>query len=248
MTANFKLAEVNLTALLPPESLAPFADELQQRERRRRKQAADERRAAARETAEMKAAVDARRGPSLQELRAMPALGKSKPPSEFPRTASAAIAHSEEGAGSSTSLTGTTSNEDLAMQLAIEASLVDPTQPGCEPPGGVGWARLVKMGYAATGPVLGSSPQQSAGLQQWQQQPHPAGVWGSKKGSIAMPAATGPSSLPKPASSVAGPWGGSAAGTSSTLPIADSDGGAPSSGKTKSKKGTLLFSTSQRKY
>ena len=231
-TASFKLAEVSLTALLPPESLTPFADELGQRERRRRKRAAEERRVAAREAAEIKAAADARRGPSLQELRAMPALRPSGSSNAAEAASSSVSAVREGGAGASAP--AQTKSEDLALQLAIAASLVD-TPAGPElPGGGVGWARLVKLGYAATGPSLGSSLQ-SAGISSQQ----PAGVWGGKKGSIAMAAASGASnSLPN--SSSASPITASNAG--------DTDGGASSSSKAKSKKGTLLFSTSQRKY
>eukprot|EP00955_Chlamydomonas_euryale_P053290 355460-Chlamydomonas_euryale.AAC.1 len=150
--------------------------------------------------------------------------------------------------------------------MAIEASVA-------ASPGNVAWSVLVKKGFGATGPMLGSSPPAATA-------PAPAGAWGKKSGgavgatvgsgagssSGAAPLQPQPAAAPRPA---AGPWGadmtllgaparpgiaGAAAtpGTSSNpADLASSSTAAQQTTKSKSKsKGTLLFSTSQaqRKY
>jgi hypothetical protein len=74
---GFRLVECALPAdVLPPEALAPFAEELAARDKRRKRRESAARREAAREAAEAAAAEAAKRGPSVSELRAMPRLGE----------------------------------------------------------------------------------------------------------------------------------------------------------------------------
>lgn len=192
-------------------------------------------------------------------------------------------------------------DDSRELQAAIEASL---TQQGygqgtssgggaggglaaASPPvGGAGgaWAHLVKMGFAATGPTLGSSPPSSsfsssavapgagAGPRAGQATgglvvlssphalPQPTGAWANKGGAIASAAAAGAGAAAKSASAAAVPvaaaWGaragaGAAAGrpgpSGAAQPSAGEAGG-EAGGKGKAKKGTLLFTTAQRRY
>ncbi len=71
LTGAFNLAEVDLTPLLPPEALAPFAEEISSRQKRRDRRAEQEARVAQREAA---AAADAAaaaviKGLTAQELK-----------------------------------------------------------------------------------------------------------------------------------------------------------------------------------
>ena len=67
----FKLAEVDLTPLLPPEALAPFAEEISGRQKRRDRRAEQEARVAQREAAAAAdaAAAAAIKGLTAQELK-----------------------------------------------------------------------------------------------------------------------------------------------------------------------------------
>lgn len=67
----FKLAEVDLTPLLPPEALAPFAEEISGRQKRRHRRAEQEARMAQREAADAAdaAAAAAIKGLTAQELK-----------------------------------------------------------------------------------------------------------------------------------------------------------------------------------
>lgn len=152
--------------------------------------------------------------------------------------------------------------EDPDLQRAIEASLNPVPASSGGGAGGVGWSHLVKMGYAATGPTLGSSPPLGA----LSVGAPPAGAWGDKRGSI-VPSATTTSAWPTTLGAAAraptaSAWG---AGPSSSLRAGqaiakaeapageanDSKASKPNAAAAASKgksKGTLLFTTSQRKY
>ena len=71
LTGVFKLAEVDLTPLLPPEALAPFAEEINGRQKRRDRRAEQEARMAQREAAAAAdaAAAAAIKGLTAQELK-----------------------------------------------------------------------------------------------------------------------------------------------------------------------------------
>ncbi|GAX85254.1 hypothetical protein CEUSTIGMA_g12673.t1, partial [Chlamydomonas eustigma] len=265
ITASFKLAEVSLEHLIPHSSLTPFAEELMQRDKRRKRRAAEERKQAAREAAEARAAAEAKRGPSIQELRAMPL------PSASLQAAGATAAAA--AAAPSTSPT----SDDPELMLAIEASLSSQA-PGTSPPGsstaarGIGWAHLVKMGYAATGPTLGTSPPLASFTGAVVQ---PTGAWASKRSpaaAVVAPSHKQPASAlnagasssstagqagPSATAQVAGsPWAQSllssvSANKATMVEGADSGAGGVSNRITssgKSKKGVLLFTTAQRKY
>lgn len=96
LSGTFRLVELGLSGLLPPEALAPFAAEIQQRTKRRTQRAAAERRALAREAAAARASSAAQQGPSEAELRAMPALDGSISGSAGPDLALMAPGMSEE--------------------------------------------------------------------------------------------------------------------------------------------------------
>ena len=68
-TGAFQLGELDMTPLVPPDTLAPFAEEIQLRERRRRQRLEAEHRRDVREAAAAAAAVAKTQGPSAAELR-----------------------------------------------------------------------------------------------------------------------------------------------------------------------------------
>ena len=71
LTGAFKLAEVDLTPLLTPEALVPFAEEISGRQKRRDRRAEQEARVAQREAAAAAdaAAAAAIKGLTAQELK-----------------------------------------------------------------------------------------------------------------------------------------------------------------------------------
>lgn len=134
LTGAFKLCEVDLAPLLPPEALAPFADELAQRERKRVQRSKQEARRAAREAAAAAAAeaAAARAGPSEQELRAMPLPSASRLPEGW-------------AAGP----------EAFEAEFAsLGSSPPAAAAPAAPPQQGISFARMTRMGFAATGPSL----------------------------------------------------------------------------------------------
>mmetsp|Transcript_15034 Transcript_15034/g.32584 ORF Transcript_15034/g.32584 Transcript_15034/m.32584 type:complete len:348 (+) Transcript_15034:277-1320(+) len=274
LTGLFKLAEVDMGGLLPPESLAPFTEELTARERRRKKRAAEVRRQAAQEAAQARAAEAAKRGPSLQELAAMPlpSASLSQAPSagagglsSSVAAAASALGNMAQGTSPGAGMSMGSSPVDSDLQMAIQASLEQvagsPPSLGTSPPSGsVAWSHLVKMGFAATGPTLGTSPQgPTAALG-----PAPGGAWGAKPGAIAAsaggPGGSGPKVISSPgawgsgaaSTSKSGSLGGSGAGGASRSLAAGSaattEGDASAGSVKKGKKGVLLFSTGQRRY
>ncbi|KAK9835882.1 hypothetical protein WJX74_010176 [Apatococcus lobatus] len=129
----YKLGEVNLTSLLPAESLAPFQSELAAREKRRERRALQAAAAADREAAQEAALIAAGAAPSAAELLAMPRPGPA------PEDEAGALWFDESANGEGSS-----------------AEQVPPPQAG------ISFAHMARMGFAATGPSLttpGTSPQ-----------------------------------------------------------------------------------------
>lgn len=193
LNGEYLLLEVDLEGVLPAEAMAPFAEELAQRQRKRAQRAKREAQQLRREAA---AAVSAKAaagsGLSAAALRAMPLPGAPLAP------------------------------EDLFEEEAVEEG--GPESPPA-PHDGVSFARIAALGFAATGPSLS----EAAG------------------GDQAPPAAAYPSlgaSQPRPA---LGAWGKpvtTAQARSSAAPVPPQ----PDPSKKGNKKGTLLFSTSNRRY
>ncbi|KAI3430854.1 hypothetical protein D9Q98_009263 [Chlorella vulgaris] len=219
LTATFKLCEIDLTGLLPAEALAPFKDELAQREKRRAQRAKQDARRLKQErsAAAAAAAAAAATGLSAAELLAMPlpsaSLAAAGPeadllPDEGTAASSAALAGEGGGGG--------------------DAAAPPPPHPG------VSFARMARDGFAATGPSLGGPVAQApppelavaaaAAL-------GPKGVWGPQP--VAAP------SVPL--------WGAAAA--AAAAPDAPMAGPVSSSGRGgKKKEKVVLFGGSQRKY
>lgn len=153
LTGTFKLCEIQLSDLLPAESLQPFAEELKLRCARRSRRAAEERRQAAADKAAARAAAAAAQGPSAAELLAMPQLtAKSK-------TATA---------------NGSSSDDNLDFEVPQSGD------QGSPPQAGISFACITKLGYAATGPSL-ISPNVNAPVTTSSEAPV-AGVWANKGG------------------------------------------------------------------
>lgn len=214
--------------LMPPEALTPFADELGAREKRRRRQRTDERRQAAAEAAAAARAAAARLGPSAAELKAMPSLSQA-----LGGNVGASVADCGGGGGlvaAAGAMTAALAREmqlspsEVAESIALQASLEDAavaattgTSPGPSGGGGVSFAHITKMGYAATGPALGTSPPSGSIAAA----AAPSGAWGARpSGSAAVGGAC--------ASNASGPWGVSAAvaGSGTVGPWGAGKGGA----------------------
>ncbi|GIL58713.1 hypothetical protein Vafri_13716 [Volvox africanus] len=295
LSGAFKLCEVAMADLVPQETLIPFADELAVREKRRRRQRADERRQAAAEAAAAARAAAARLGPSAEELQAMPSLrqalnagtGGNAPAvggggscgggglMDAASAAAAALAREMQLSPSEVA-------ESIALQVSMEGAAATAAaiamSPGPHGGGGVSFAHITKMGFAATGPVLGTSPPLGSIAAA-----AASGAWGTR--AAATPGGSGAPSIGNPITGSAwcgvpavpaagggtGPWGSgkggatikaaaatTASGGGKGLFIGESsaDGGAAAGGgssssskKGKSGKGMLLFSTgNQRKY
>ncbi|EFJ45410.1 hypothetical protein VOLCADRAFT_105963 [Volvox carteri f. nagariensis] len=296
LAGAFKLCEVAMTDLLPQEALAPFADELAAREKRRRRQRADERRQAAAEAAAAARAAAARLGPSAEELQAMPSLNQAVGLGAGGAAAAAAIGGSNGGGGSGSGLIAaagaaaaalareiqlspTEVAESIALQASLDEAAAATASPG--PPNGggsgVSFAHITKMGFAATGPALGSSPPSGSIAAAV-----PSGAWGARSTTAGSSSSSGASAGAPPLSN---PWGGAtAAATASAVswgpwgagkgaatikaaataaavvgpgksPAVAPDGsgegaaapGGGSAKKGKSGKGTLLFSTGNQR-
>lgn len=130
--------------VLSSDNLAPFAEELAQRDRRRRRRAEAAKRESRREAAAAKAAEAARRGPSAEELKAMPQL---------PAVASSLTGILPDG------LDPQQLEEAMTAQAMFESARGSSGAVAVSPPAsGVSFARITQMGFAASGPALGSSP------------------------------------------------------------------------------------------
>ncbi|GAB4820330.1 hypothetical protein N2152v2_007376 [Parachlorella kessleri] len=149
LTGAFKLCEVDLAPLLPPEALAPFADELAQRERKRTQRVKQEARQAAKEAAAAAAAAAAaNRGFSHEDLRAMPLPSASRLPEGW-----------DPAGDPSEYLGATTASADAPGReedpLGPAGAVLGASPPPAAPPQqGVSFARITRMGFAATGPSL----------------------------------------------------------------------------------------------
>jgi len=230
LTSSVRLLELDLAPLLPPEALEPFADELSQRAARRARLARRERQEEEKARRAEAASRKARLGPSKAELDAMPTLPASRhaPPS-WP-------------------LSGSPPAGSFDAPLP-SPSPPNPARPAAPAGPGVSFARMAKMGLAASddsGPSLrdlyggGGAPVAA--------NPRPAGAWGARPGGNAgVGGATG-GARPEP---VMPGSGGTGTGMVSlgSLPKAE-DGvekaekaGAGKKGKGHGKgKGQLLFS------
>ncbi|MEW5302270.1 MAG: hypothetical protein WDW36_005071 [Sanguina aurantia] len=293
LTATFRLAEIQMSALLPADALAPFAEEITAREKRRHRKVLESRRATANEATAAAAAREARLGPSLAELRLMPILsnanngggggGGAAATAAAGAAGGAASSCHQEGAGEGsggeggesrraallrvareTGMSAAELEESMALQASLDASAPpsapSSSAPGTSPPaaGGVSFAHMTKLGYAATGPALGSSPGASVA------QASALGVWAGKGGG---PSSSGKPSVPTPVapqltplSWVLSPTPPSAPATAATAAAAAAAAAASAGGdaapapaaaggsRKGSKKGALLFTTTQRKY
>ena len=207
--------------LLPPEALAPFADELTAREKRRAQRAKQEARRlkAERAAAAAAAAAAANTGLSVAELRAMPLPSASL----LPTGLHAAVV------------------EDAAVFAAVaaegEADAGSPPSeaPRAPPQPGVSFAAIARDGFAATGPSLGTSAGAAASPTAASA---PRGAWGPKPAAPAAPAAWGPAAA-----------GGGGQGDAAAAGLAGLQLGASpaAGGKGKGKK-VVLFGGPQRKY
>lgn len=203
------------------EALAPFADELAQREKRRVQRAKQEARRLRQEraAAAAAAAAAANTGLSAAELRAMPLPAASLLPAAMGRQA-------EEDAA-------------VAAAAAGEGEGAPDEPPPTPPQPGVSFARIARDGFAATGPSLSSQADDVAsspvGLAA-ATPPAPRGVWGAPK-PAASPAA-------------AGAWGAASSGAARDAGAAAQQlAGLQVSGKGSKGKGkVVLFGAPQRRY
>lgn len=217
LNGTFRIAEVHLlNPVLTSQQLAPFAEELSAREKRRQRRADAEARESRREAAAAAAAHKARQGPTAAELRAMPKLGSNQGPLDTTDGVSKAI--------DVTGLTSEQIDEALAAQVMHDSAAVTGTSP---PSGGVSFAKMTKLGFAASGPALGAAAS-PGGLSDEGLGPTPAvgatpaalqGAWGAKS-SVGQSAAAklggqAPSSAQK---SVWGATSSSMAGSGSSAP------------------------------
>ncbi|WIA20869.1 hypothetical protein OEZ85_005218 [Tetradesmus obliquus] len=148
---TFRLGEVTLLQpQLTAEDLAPFSEELSNRDKRRKRKIEAARRESRREAAAAAAAQRARQGPTAAELLAMPRLGGSAEAG----AAAAAAAGSDAAGSAGAGISGLTPEQ---MEEALAAQVMHDTALGA-------------AGGSGSGAVLGSSPPGGEGLQQQVQQ------------------------------------------------------------------------------
>ncbi|KAK9840636.1 hypothetical protein WJX81_005957 [Elliptochloris bilobata] len=247
LNGTFHVAEIDLAALLPTDALAPFAEELRARERRRERRSQEEAKRAARDAAREAAALAAAMGPTAAELRAMPLPSAAAGPAPAGDAADAAAGAEPDG------------------EAGDGAAAKQPTS-------GLSFANITKLGYAATGPALGTSPTASAASAPRAWGPAAAArppasaamaapaAWGATNPKT--PGTGGSRSAPGGSPADAGAWGEArnslaeqlsaamAAHTAAAAVDGGGDAGSGGSGK-KGRRGgkqTLLFSTAQRRY
>ena len=198
---TLRLCEIDLKEVLPASALSSFQAELEQRVKKRAQHAKQEARKVQRESARAAAVAAAAevKGPSAAELKAMPSLPGAVP--------SQSSYHYN---GDSNAVN---TDEEIAAALAAAAAaagngeIEDPAMSGG---GGDGpsFARIAKMGFAATGPALGESSTTSTGTSPassaafpgpWGQSPVSSGstgggsawgAWASKTRDADQPSAT----------------------------------------------------------
>jgi len=229
---SFKLCEIDLRNILPAEALAPFEGELTQRGKKRMQIAKLEARKHHREIqkansiAAAKAAAAA--GPSAEELAAMPLPGAFSDPVPVP-----VPKHSGE-------LVFGGKEDETAAAGASPASTS--SFPGDSSGGGISFARIAKMGFAATGPALGEGLGSS-----------PTSPWGETSHGVSTTgAAAWPGRVSPTTSTPGGVWGSNSDDTSGISAQIDAalassrvgEGGGY--GKKKGKK-IMLLSTSHRR-
>lgn len=147
LNGTFRLAEVQLLdPALTADQLAPFADELAGREKRRKRRADAAKRESKREAAAAAAAQKAKQGPTAAELRAMPRLGST----QGPAGAGDGVDIGLDFAGLSVEQL----DEALAAQAMHDSALSGAASPST---GGVSFAKMTKLGFAASGPALGTN-------------------------------------------------------------------------------------------
>lgn len=144
VSARFKTVEVDLSHALPKESLDAFSQDLTQRAKRRAKQAKQEARERAIEASRVLAAarLEEDQAPSIEELASMPLPSASRDKEHDPGKR---LLDEFKGNGES-------AHESLAS-LSSEA-----VPSGAVPIPNTSFATIARLGFAATGPVLGESP------------------------------------------------------------------------------------------
>jgi hypothetical protein len=236
----FKLCEVDLSNILPPEALLPFEAELTQREKKRVQIAKLEARKNHREAAKAKtmaaAKAAAAEGPSLAELAAMPLPGASSDPVPVPKRPSEGlpVVEGEEEEGAAGASPSSTSSFPGGSSAGGGGA-------GGGSQAGISFARIAKMGFAATGPALGEGVG-SPSSPPWDGNAVTAnsgGAWPGSQSPIAASSTSGGGG--------GGAWGNTnsnASGLSAQIDaaLASSSGG----GKKKGKK-IMLLSTSHRR-
>ncbi|KAL0035668.1 hypothetical protein WJX79_007021 [Trebouxia sp. C0005] len=247
LSGAFKLAEVDLTPLLPPEALAPFAEEISGRQKRRHRRAEQEARMAQREAADAAdaAAAAAIKGLTAQELKAMP-----KPSN--PAAALAAASMTEEDA----------LDAAIAQSLGLSGSPDEngdlhgagPDGAALPPEAGVSFANIAKMGFAATGPKLSPGAPEMGRANA--QHGSPGADMGGPLGPVWGPQLPGSKPAVASQGNSASAWGSSKGSTlASQLAAAETKAAAAavdaakdrSKGK-KAAKQMVLLSTTQRRY
>ncbi|DBB01556.1 TPA: hypothetical protein ACH3X1_000205 [Trebouxia sp. C0004] len=243
----FKLAEVDLNPLLPPEALGPFAEEISGRQKRRDRRAEQEARMAQREAAAAAdaAAAAAIKGLTAQELKAMPK------PSNPAATLAAAGMTEEDALGVA-----------IAQSLGLSGSPDEnggfhgagPDGAALPPEAGVSFANIAKMGFAATGPKLSpGAPEMSRANAQ---HGSPGADMGGPPGPNWGPQLPGSKAAVASQGNSASAWGSSKGSTlASQLAAAETSAAAAavdaakdrSKGK-KAAKQMVLLSTTQRHY
>jgi hypothetical protein len=215
LNGSFKLCEVSLSELLPPESLEPFAEEMRQRQRRRSHRTKQEARQQQREAVAAAAAEAAalHTGLTSEELRAMPLPSASR---------------------------------GLLAEDAYEYPIEDDSADGSfgesafssfsAPRDAPSFARITQLGFAATGPALGTSGDAAA---QSSAEAFPAlgmgpavapsGAWAARRGGAAT------SSLAQQLSAM-------------QMAGQDNAGDAGGGGKKAGSKGKVLLTTTKRRY
>jgi hypothetical protein len=239
---SFKLCEIDLRNILPAEALAPFENELTQRERKRVQIAKVEARKHHRETlransmAVAKAAAAA--GPSAEELAAMPLPGAfNSEPVPVPKHSGELVFGGEEDETVAAGASPSSSSSFLGSSSSGGGG------------GGISFAHIAKMGFAATGPALGEGLGSS-----------PTPLWGDTSHGVSIAGATADAAAAAwPGrdypTSTNGVWGSNSIDTTTSGISAQIDAALASSrvnegdtcGKKKGRKKILLLSTSHRR-
>jgi len=174
---GYALAEIDLREEVGEAGLVTFSSELANRAERREGRVKEQQLQEARDARKAAALQKVSAGPSAAELKAMPLPGQQM-------------------------VVGRSESEDLQEAVALSLAghpkqLEDTPAPAQPPEAGISFAHMARMGYAATGPALSSTPPSKS-----------VGVWGPSLGS-SLPVHE-PGSFP-PRSVARGAWGSGAA-------------------------------------